>query len=107
MMRFVPLLAFAGLAFALWVGLYRDDRDSLRSTFLDQPAPDFSIPMYRAEDEIFSLAAMAGEGPAVLNFWASWCRHRIRRRSLARNLRPLRRWPRDLQAHRTHRTGRL
>ena len=73
MMRFVPLLAFAGLAFALWVGLYRDDRDSLRSTFLDQPAPDFSIPMYRAEDEIFSLAAMAGEGPAVLNFWASWC----------------------------------
>ena len=73
MMRFLPLLAFAVLAVALWVGLYREDQEALRSTFLDEPAPTFEVPLYGAADETLSLASMTGEGPAVLNFWASWC----------------------------------
>ncbi len=73
MMRFVPLIAFTALALALWVGLYRDDRDSLRSTFLDEPAPAFSVPKFKAEGETVSLEGFKGGGPVVLNFWASWC----------------------------------
>jgi len=73
MMRFLPLLAFAALAAALAIGLFRDDRDVLRSTFLDEPAPSFSVPKYKAEGETVSLDSMKGEGPVVLNFWASWC----------------------------------
>ena len=73
MMRFLPLVAFAALAAALAVGLFRGERDVLRSTFLDEPAPVFSVPKYKAEGETVSLEGMKGEGPVVLNFWASWC----------------------------------
>lgn len=73
MMRFLPLLTFAALGLALWIGLFRDDKENLRSAFLDEPAPAFEVPLFGSEDEMFSLASMAGEGPAVLNFWASWC----------------------------------
>ena len=73
MMRFLPLLAFAAFAAALWVGLYRDDRDALRSAFLDEPAPVFSVPKFMAEGETVSLEGLEGDGPIVLNFWASWC----------------------------------
>lgn len=73
MMRFLPLMAFAVLTVALGIGLFRGDRDVLRSTFLDEPAPVFSVPKYQAEGETVSLEQMKGDGPFVLNFWASWC----------------------------------
>lgn len=73
MMRFLPLLAFLALAAALWIGLFREDKEALRSTFLDRPAPVFEAPIFEAPDETLSLEAMKGDGPAVLNFWASWC----------------------------------
>ena len=73
MMRFFPLLAFAAFAAVLTIGLFREDRDVLRLTFLAEPAPAFSVPKYKAEDETVSLEEMKGEGPVVLNFWASWC----------------------------------
>jgi len=73
MMRFMPLIAFAALAVALAIGLFREDRDVLRSTFLDEPAPVFSVPKFKAEGETVSLDGIKGGGPVVLNFWASWC----------------------------------
>ena len=73
MMRFLPLAAFALFAVALWVGLYRDDKETLRSTFLNEPAPAFSAPKFKAENEVVALADFQGGGPLVVNFWASWC----------------------------------
>jgi len=73
MMRFLPLLAVVALLLVFTIGLFREDRDVLRSTFLDEPAPVFSVPKYKAEGEVVSLAQMKGGGPVVLNFWASWC----------------------------------
>jgi len=32
-----------------------------------------SVPKFKAEGETVSLEQMKGEGPVVLNFWASWC----------------------------------
>jgi len=73
MMRFLPLLAVVALLLVFTIGLFREDRDVLRSTFLDEPAPVFSVPKYKAKGEEVSLAQMKGGGPVVLNFWASWC----------------------------------
>jgi len=70
MTRFLPLVAFAALALVLAIGLFREDRDTLRSTFLDEPAPVFSVPKFKAAGETVSLEQIKGDGPVVLNFWA-------------------------------------
>ncbi len=35
-------------------------------------APDFTLPLYGAEEETFTLSAHRGR-TVVLNFWATWC----------------------------------
>ena len=73
MMRWLPLAAFAALAVALFVGLFREDRDTLRSTLLDKPAPAFSLPSLTDPEKTVTDADLRGDGPVILNFWASWC----------------------------------
>lgn len=73
MTRWLPLAAFAVLAVALFWGLFREDRDSLRSVFLDKPAPAFSLPSLEDPERRITEADFVGDGPVVLNFWATWC----------------------------------
>ena len=67
-----PLLIFAGLGAAFYIGLNREDPDALPSTFVGRPAPLLNLeplsdlPMVRDED-------LKAEGFKLVNFWASWC----------------------------------
>ena len=73
MNRFLPILAFLALvAIMSWGLLVREDRDALPSAFLSKPAPEFSIP-HMTGDGTLTAADLKGDGPVVLNFWASWC----------------------------------
>ncbi len=74
MKRFIPVLAFAGLAAVMaWGLLIREDRDSLPSAFIEKPAPDFALPKLSNPQKTLTVADLKGDGPVVLNFWASWC----------------------------------
>ena len=73
MKRFLPVAVFLAIAlFLVWGLLIRGDRDVLRSTFIERPAPDFALPRLMEEGGI-AAADLKGDGPVVLNFWASWC----------------------------------
>lgn len=73
MSRFLPLMVFAGLVMAaIWGLLIRGDRDALPSALLAEPAPAFTLPALGSTAEV-SSASLMGDGPVVLNFWASWC----------------------------------
>jgi len=74
MRAFIPVAIFVMLAVVMaWGLLWRGDRDALRSTFIEKPAPDFALPKLLAEDETVSIEDLKGNGPVVVNFWASWC----------------------------------
>lgn len=74
MKRFIPVALFVALAGVMaWGLLIREDRDALRSTFIEKPAPDFVLPKLLTEGETVSIADLKGDGPVVVNFWASWC----------------------------------
>lgn len=74
MNRFLPVIAFVALvAVMAWGLLIREDRDRLPSAFIEKPAPDFALPMLADPDTMLTAADLKGDGPVVLNFWASWC----------------------------------
>ena len=74
MRAFIPVAIFVMLAGVMaWGLLWRGDKDALRSTFIEKPAPDFALPKLLAEDETVSIEDLKGNGPVVVNFWASWC----------------------------------
>ena len=73
MNRFLPIAAFIALAAVMaWGLLIREDRDALPSAFLDRPAPEFSLPRLLTA-ETLDVDNLKGDGPVVVNFWASWC----------------------------------
>ncbi len=73
MRAFIPIIAFALLGMMMaWGLLIREDRDALRSAFLNQPAPSFELPQLAGEGRL-TTDDLKGDGPVVLNFWASWC----------------------------------
>jgi cytochrome c biogenesis protein CcmG/thiol:disulfide interchange protein DsbE len=67
----IPLAIFLVLAIFLGVGLTRDPR-KLPSTFIDKPAPQFSLKQVSAPEKTFSPQDMKGQ-VWMLNVWASWC----------------------------------
>ncbi len=74
MKRFLPVALFVFLAAVMaWGLLWRGDKEALRSTFIEKPAPDFALPRLLAGDETLTVADLKGDGPVVVNFWASWC----------------------------------
>jgi cytochrome c biogenesis protein CcmG/thiol:disulfide interchange protein DsbE len=67
----IPLVIFLVMAIFLGVGLTRDPR-KLPSTFIDKPAPQFTLKQVTALDKTFSPQDMKGQ-VWMLNVWASWC----------------------------------
>ncbi|SPF80870.1 DsbE family thiol:disulfide interchange protein [Pseudoprimorskyibacter insulae] len=68
----LPPLIFAGLAGLFYVGMFREDPDSLPSTRIGQPAPavtEVALPGFAA----ITPADLAADEVTVVNFWASWC----------------------------------
>ncbi|MGU9956354.1 MAG: DsbE family thiol:disulfide interchange protein [Arenicellales bacterium WSBS_2016_MAG_OTU3] len=67
----IPLVVFISIVIFLGIGLTKDPR-KLPSTFIDKPAPPFSLPNLKDPDKRFSTAGLQGE-VWLLNIWASWC----------------------------------
>ncbi len=68
----VPALVFVAIAGFLAVGLTRDP-SNLPSALLDRPAPEFALPPLPGRDGSGFARANLGGGPALVNFFASWC----------------------------------
>lgn len=67
----LPLVLFAGMAVAFWVGLHRDPA-RMPSTLIDRPVPAFDLPPVTPGAPRLTTADVKGE-PALLNVFASWC----------------------------------
>ncbi len=72
MLRFWwPVVAFVALLGFLMFGLTRDPNE-LPSTFINKPAPAFSLPSLLEPERIVSPADFEGEW-VLVNVWATWC----------------------------------
>lgn len=68
---FIPLIAFIGLGFFLYKGLYMDPR-KLPSALIDRPMPAFELPSLTQLDRNLTQENFKGE-IALVNVWATWC----------------------------------
>jgi cytochrome c biogenesis protein CcmG/thiol:disulfide interchange protein DsbE len=68
---FLPVVLFAVVAAAFWLGLGRDPR-ALPSVLIDQPLPAFSLEAVREGDRVFTREDVVGQ-VALVNVFASWC----------------------------------
>jgi len=68
----IPPALFLGLALALFVGLNRQDADTLPSMLIGQRAPDIE-PSRLGDKPPLNDAMLRQNGPKLVNFWASWC----------------------------------
>lgn len=67
----LPSAVLLGLVILFAASLDRDP-SLVPSPLIGRPAPDFSLPRLLEDGTTLSLADI-GEGPWVLNVWASWC----------------------------------
>ena len=69
---FVPLIVFAALAAFLYLGFTLRDPHQLPSALLDQPFPDFDLPVLALGEANATAASLEGE-LRLVNVWATWC----------------------------------
>ncbi|MCL5776458.1 DsbE family thiol:disulfide interchange protein [Limibaculum sp. FT325] len=69
----VPALGAASVMAVFLLGLERENPRDLPSTFIDKPAPEFSLPPLYEGQPGFSTADLRTPGAKVVNIWASWC----------------------------------
>lgn len=67
---FLPLLIFAVMSIFLFRGLSLDPQ-ALPSALIDQPLPEFSLPVL-GQERLIQRQDIVGEA-ALLNVWATWC----------------------------------
>ncbi len=71
-LMFLPPALFAALAVLFFVGMNREDPDTLPSTFIGRAAPALSeAPLGSLPS--FDRATLDQPGVKLVNFWASWC----------------------------------
>jgi cytochrome c biogenesis protein CcmG/thiol:disulfide interchange protein DsbE len=70
LLLWLPLLLGAALALLYWRGLTFDVNRS-PARLLGKPLPSFQLPALATPD--VSLHSSAIKGPALVNFWATWC----------------------------------
>ncbi len=68
----LPPVLFLGLAALFYIGMYREDPDTLPSAMVGREAPAVEVtPLGPAAP--FDDATLRAPGVKLLNFWASWC----------------------------------
>lgn len=67
----VPLLAFIAVGAFFYSALFSDPRE-LDSALVGKPVPNFNLPNLLAPEQVLDKQAV-GEGPYLLNVWATWC----------------------------------
>jgi len=73
MNKFIPFAIFCVIALALFVGLSLNP-GNIPSELINDPVPEFSLPVVGGEEVSFSSADIAAEDEVVIiNFFASWC----------------------------------
>ena len=71
--RFIPLMIFCVLSFALYVGLNLNPSD-IPSALINDSIPEFDLPVVGGEEASFSSVDLTKEeGIILVNFFASWC----------------------------------
>ncbi len=71
-LMFLPIIFFVLLVGAFYVGLQRDDDNSLPSVLIGEMAPDITKnELYNGSEVTAEL--MKSSGIKLVNFWASWC----------------------------------
>lgn len=71
-MMIAPPVIFAGFVALAAVGMFRDDPTQLRSTLIDQPAPEITPVALDGFDGV-TRENLATGTVTLVNFWASWC----------------------------------
>lgn len=66
----LPAILMGVLGFLYWQGM-QVDPNTLPSPVLNRPLPAFSLPSLADPGRRLDPSAL--RGPAVINFWASWC----------------------------------
>jgi cytochrome c biogenesis protein CcmG/thiol:disulfide interchange protein DsbE len=69
----LPLVGFVVLLLVVAGGLWRPADPTVRSALIGQPLPAFTLPPLVPGKPGLSSGAMAGQGPRLLNIFASWC----------------------------------
>ena len=69
---FLPVIFFAALASAFYIGLQRSDDTSLPSVLIGQLAPNISKEELYPGSEV-TPEILQSPNIKLVNFWASWC----------------------------------
>ena len=72
LLAILPLIAFAGLAVALYVGLYLDPKE-IPSALIDRPVPEFDLPPLPGRDKGLAARDLRAGQFVMVNVFASWC----------------------------------
>lgn len=73
--RFIPLIAFIGLALLLLIGVRMNsgkDTSAIPSPLIGKAAPQFALPVLNAPGKIVRTDDLKGQA-YLLNVWGSWC----------------------------------
>lgn len=69
----LPLAIFIGLATAFLLRLHQPENQNITSKMVGTGVPDFALPAATAGVPGLSSADLKGQGPHLVNFFASWC----------------------------------
>ena len=69
---YLPPLLFVALAALFAGGMFREDPDALPSVLVGRAAPPLEVAQL-AGLPLLEASVLEGDGPKIVNFWASWC----------------------------------